>query len=130
MKIAVLGTGYVGLVSAAVFSHLGHQVTGLDIDKKKIKSLSQGKLTIYEPGLDTLVEQGLSSGRLSFTSDYTGAIRDKELVLICVGTPPLPDGSYDSRYVFSAAEAIARNLTGYSVVVIKSTVPPGTAVKV
>jgi len=126
MKIAVLGTGYVGLVTAAVFSYLGHQVSGLDIDEQKIKTLISGNVPIYEPGLETLLTQGLASGRLNFTTEYKKAIPGAELIFICVGTPPLPDGSYDSKYVFSAAKAIAQNLSAYSVIVIKSTVPPST----
>ncbi len=130
MKICVLGTGYVGLVSAAVFSELGHEVMGLDIDEAKIQSLRKGKITIYEPGLDQLVAKNLGSGRLQFTGSYAEALKDVEVILICVGTPPLPDGSYDSRFVYSAAEAIAKNLKKEAVIVIKSTVPPSTSNKV
>ncbi|MFH0943374.1 MAG: UDP-glucose/GDP-mannose dehydrogenase family protein [Candidatus Beckwithbacteria bacterium] len=126
MKITVIGTGYVGLVSAAIFSKFGHQVIGLDIDSDKIKQLNQGQVTIYEPGLETLFQQNLNSGRLSFTTSYKEAIKDAEIILICVGTPSLPDGSYDSKYVYAAAKSIAQNLTQYAVVVIKSTVPPST----
>jgi len=126
MKIAVLGTGYVGLVSSAVFAEIGHQVIGLDIDKSKISQLKKGRVPIYEPGLETLLQKHLNSGRLIFTTDYAQAIKDAELIFICVGTPPKPDGSYDSKYVYSAAKSIAGHLTQYAVIVIKSTVPPST----
>lgn len=130
MKICVLGTGYVGLVSAAVFSELGHEVVGLDIDEAKVKSLQAGKIPIYEPGLEQLVSRNLDNGRLSFTESYPEALKNTEVILICVGTPPKGDGSYDSRFVYAAAESIAKNLTNEAVVVIKSTVPPSTAEKV
>jgi UDPglucose 6-dehydrogenase len=130
MKICVLGTGYVGLVSAAVFSELGNEVVGLDIDESKVKSLRAGKITIYEPGLDQLVSKNIDSGRLSFTTSYKEALKDVEVILICVGTPPKPDGSYDSQFVYAAAESIAKNLTREAVIVIKSTVPPSTSQKV
>jgi len=127
MKICVLGTGYVGLVSAAVFSELGHEVVGLDIDEAKVKSLKAGKIPIYEPGLAELVSHNLDSGRLSFTDFYPEALKGAEVVFICVGTPPKADGSYDSKFVYSAAESIAKNLKNEAVIVIKSTVPPSTA---
>ena len=130
MKICVLGTGYVGLVSAAVFSELGHEVVGLDIDKTKVASLRQGKIPIYEPGLDQLVSKNLDSGRLSFTTSYPEALNHVEVIFICVGTPPKPDGSYDSRFVYAAAQAIAKDLKNEAVIVIKSTVPPSTSIKV
>lgn len=130
MKICVLGTGYVGLVSAAVFSELGHEVVGLDIDKAKVKSLQAGRIPIYEPGLEQLVSRNLDNGRLSFTESYPEALKNTEVILICVGTPPKDDGSYDSRFVYAAAESIAKNLKNEAVVVIKSTVPPSTAEKV
>lgn len=127
MKICVLGTGYVGLVSAAVFSELGNEVVGLDIDEAKVKNLQAGKLTIYEPGLEQLVSHNLANGRLSFTSSYPEALKNVEVIFICVGTPSKVDGSYDSRFVFNAAEAIAKNLKREAVIVIKSTVPPSTS---
>mgnify|MGYP001602012632 CR=1 FL=1 len=130
MKICVLGTGYVGLVSAAVFSELGHEVVGLDIDEAKVKSLKAGQIPIYEPGLKALVSRNLDSGRLSFTGSYPEALKGVEVVFICVGTPPKGDGSYDSKFVYSAAESIAKHLTNEAVVVIKSTVPPSTSEKV
>lgn len=126
MKIVVLGTGYVGLVSAAVFAEIGHQVVGLDIDKSKIDQLKKGQVPIYEPGLETLLQKHLNSSRLIFTIDYAQAVESAELIFICVGTPPKPDGSYDPKYVYAAAKSIARNLKKYAVIVIKSTVPPST----
>lgn len=130
MKVCVLGTGYVGLVTAAVFSHLGHQVIGLDIDQAKINRLKKGQVTIYEPGLEDLFNKYLSSGRLTFTTSYPEAVKAAELIFICVGTPSKKDGSYDSKYVYAAAKSIAKNLKQYTVIVIKSTVPPSTTVEV
>ena len=130
MKICVLGTGYVGLVTAAVFSELGHEVVGLDIDKAKVASLKKGKIPIYEPGLDQLVSKNLDSGRLSFTTAYPQALKNVAVIFICVGTPPKPDGSYDSKFVYAAAESIAKHLKHEAVIVIKSTVPPSTSNKV
>jgi UDPglucose 6-dehydrogenase len=130
MRITVIGTGYVGLVSCALFADLGHQVIGLDIDQAKIKKLKDGQVTIYEPGLDTLFQKHLNSGNLTFTTDYQKAIKNTQVIFICVGTPPKKDGSYDSKYVYASAESIAKNLTSYAVVVIKSTVPPSTTIRV
>ncbi len=126
MKLAVIGTGYVGLVTSAVFSHLGHKVVGLDIDKAKIKTLKQGKIPIFEPGLEKLIKKGLASKKLQFTTNYAQAVKDVEVVFICVGTPSKKDGSYDSKFVYAAAESIAENLQNYAVIAIKSTVPPST----
>ncbi|MEK7622487.1 MAG: UDP-glucose/GDP-mannose dehydrogenase family protein [Patescibacteria group bacterium] len=130
MKIAILGTGYVGLVSAALFSELGHQVIGLDIDEAKIAKLTKGQVTIYEPGLDALFNKHLLTGRLSFTTSYQEAIPSADLIFICVGTPPKADGSYDSKYVYAAAKSVAQHLKRYAVIVIKSTVPPSTTQEV
>ena len=124
MKVAVIGTGYVGLVTASVLAHLGHQVVGLDIDAKKIAALKKGKITIFEPGLKDLIKK--NRARLRFTTSYHEALRQAQVVFICVGTPAQKDGSYDPRYVFAAAKAIAQNLDHYAVIVIKSTVPPST----
>jgi UDPglucose 6-dehydrogenase len=129
MKIVCLGTGYVGLVSCAVFAHLGHNVVGLDIDEKKINQLKKGRVTIYEPGLEELFGKHVNKN-LEFTTSYETALKGADLIFICVGTPPKSDGSYDLKYVFAAAQSIAKNLTGYAVVVIKSTVPPSTTSKV
>lgn len=129
MRIAVIGTGYVGLVTSAIMSELGHTVVGLDIDKPKIIKLNQGKCPIYEPGLEELINKHLGK-KLVFTTDYKDAVKDAQVIFICVGTPPKKDGSYDSKFVFAASESIAKNLKNYAVVVIKSTVPPSTTKKV
>jgi UDPglucose 6-dehydrogenase len=129
MRIAVIGTGYVGLVTSAIMSELGHQVVGLDIDDSKIQKLNQGKCPIYEPGLEDLINKHLGN-KLRFTTNYQLAINSAQVIFICVGTPPKKDGSYDSSFVFSAAKSIAQNLKNYAVVVIKSTVPPSTTGKV
>ena len=125
MRISVIGTGYVGLVTSAVFAHLGHQVIGLDIDKDKIEKLKKGKTPIYEPGLEKLLQKHLG-GKIVFTTDYKKAVEDAELIFICVGTPSKKDGSYDLSYVYKASETIAKNLKSYTVIIIKSTVPPST----
>lgn len=126
MKITIIGTGYVGLVTSAVFAHLGHQVTGLDIDKPKINQLKKGKVTIYEPGLGGLITKNLANKHLKFTTSYQQAVKTAEIIFICVGTPSKKDGSYDLKFVYAAAKSIAENLDHYAVIVIKSTVPPST----
>ena len=126
MKLVVVGTGYVGLVTAAVFADLGNQVYGLDVDKLKIKSLKAKTVPFYEPGLKELLQKNIDAGRLKFTTSYQQALAGAEIVFICVGTPAKSNGDYNLDYVFQAAESIARNLAGYALVVIKSTVPPGT----
>ena len=130
MKIAVIGTGYVGLVSGTCFSEMGVRVSCLDIDKKKIDNLNNGILPIWEPGLKDMVESNMQKGLLSFTSDYAEALKDADAAFICVGTPPDEDGSADLQYVLAVAREIGRNINGYMVVVTKSTVPIGTAEKV
>jgi len=127
MRIAVIGTGYVGLVSGACFSEFGVSVTCVDKDAGKIARLQQGEVPIYEPGLDQIVESNARGGRLAFTTDLTAAVAGADAVFIAVGTPSRRgDGHADLTYVFAAAEEIARALTGYAVVVTKSTVPVGT----
>jgi len=126
MKLAVIGTGYVGLVTSAVFSHLGHKVIGLDIDKAKIKSLKQSKIPIFEPGLEKLIKKGLQTKKLQFTTSYSQALKNVDVVFICVGTPSKKDGSYDSKFVYASAGSIAENLQNHAVIAIKSTVPPST----
>lgn len=126
MKIAVIGTGYVGLVTAAVFSHFGNQVWALDIDKKKIKKLKKGIIPFYEPGLKELVAQGLKNKNLIFTSYYSQAIPNAKIIFICVGTPAKPNGDYDLSYVIKSVKSMAKYLKNYSVICIKSTVPPST----
>ena len=131
MRIAMIGTGYVGLVSGACFSEFGIDVACVDKDAAKIASLKAGKIPIYEPGLDDLVERNVKAGRLTFTTDLAAAVAGAEAVFIAVGTPSRRgDGHADLTYVFAAAEEIARSLTGYAVIVTKSTVPVGTGRKV
>lgn len=130
MKIAVIGTGYVGLVSGTCFSELGVRVSCLDIDQKKIDNLNKGILPIWEPGLKDMVDDNMHKGLLSFTSDYAEALKDAEAAFICVGTPPDEDGSADLQYVLAVAHEIGRNISDYIVVVTKSTVPIGTSEKV
>lgn len=130
MKIAVIGTGYVGLVSGTCFSELGVRVSCLDIDQKKIDNLNKGILPIWEPGLKDMVDDNMRKGLLSFTSDYAEALKDAEAAFICVGTPPDEDGSADLKYVLAVAREIGRNINDYIVVVTKSTVPIGTSEKV
>ena len=130
MKIAVIGTGYVGLVSGTCFSELGVRVSCLDIDQKKIDNLNKGILPIWEPGLKDMVDDNMHKGLLSFTSDYAEALKDADAAFICVGTPPDEDGSADLKYVLAVAREIGRNINDYIVVVTKSTVPIGTSEKV
>ena len=126
MKITVVGTGYVGVVTAAVFAKFGHQVIGLDIDKQKIKKLSSGKVPFFEPGLQDLVKKGIKDRKLEFTDSYKKGLAGADVIFICVGTPSKKDGSYNLSHVYTAAKEIGKNLSNYAVVVIKSTVPPGT----
>ena len=131
MRITMIGTGYVGLVSGACFAKLGHTVTCVDIDADKIAKLEKGEIPIFEPGLDTLVEESVDAGRLSFTTDIQQGVPGADAVFIAVGTPPRPeDGHADLKYVYAAAEGIATAMTGYTVIVDKSTVPVGTAKEV
>ena len=130
MKIAVVGTGYVGLVTGTCFSEMGVHVTCVDVDKKKIESLKQGIIPIYEPGLETLVRKNTKSGRLKFTTRLEDVINEVDIVFSAVGTPPDEDGSADLKYVLEVAKTIGRHLNHYVVVVTKSTVPVGTARKV
>src|SRR5579859_3023863 len=131
MRIAMIGTGYVGLVSGACFSEFGVSVTCVDKDAGKIERLKAGEIPIYEPGLDELVASNARAGRLSFTTDLAAAVAGADAVFIAVGTPSRRgDGHADLSYVFGAAEEVARALTGYTVVVTKSTVPVGTGRKV
>jgi UDPglucose 6-dehydrogenase len=130
MKIAVIGTGYVGLVAGACFAHSGNNVTCVDIDVKKVEGLRRGEIPIFEPGLDELVLNNVAHGRLHFTSVPAEAIADAQAIFIAVGTPPQEDGSADLSRVLQVAKTIADSLTGYAVVVTKSTVPIGTNAKV
>ncbi|CUH38975.1 UDP-glucose 6-dehydrogenase TuaD [Jannaschia seosinensis] len=131
MRIAMIGTGYVGLVSGVCFSDFGHEVVCVDRDPRKIEMLNRGKVPIFEPGLDDLLARNVAAGRLSFTSDLAAAVAGADAVFIAVGTPTRRgDGHADLSYVMAATEEIARALTGYAVVVTKSTVPVGTNRKV
>ncbi|UCC57202.1 MAG: UDP-glucose/GDP-mannose dehydrogenase family protein [Gammaproteobacteria bacterium] len=128
MNVAMIGSGYVGLVSGACFAEFGASVTCIDVDGEKIEQLNAGKIPIYEPGLDDLVARNVAAGRLAFTTDYDPAIGNADLVFIAVGTPTRRgDGHADLVYVFESARQIARHLSGYTVIVDKSTVPVGTA---
>jgi UDPglucose 6-dehydrogenase len=127
MKIAMIGTGYVGLVSGVCFSDFGHEVVCVDKDPRKVAMLRAGEVPIYEPGLDVLMAKNVAAGRLSFTQDLAAAVDGAQAVFIAVGTPTRRgDGHADLTYVMAAAEEIGRALTGYAVVVTKSTVPVGT----
>lgn len=125
-KICVIGTGYVGLVTGTCFADMGHQVTCLDIDVKRIELLRQGVMPIYEPGLKQLVDQNVAAGRLDFTTSYPEALHDSEFAFIAVGTPSSDDGEADLRYVKTAVDSIAVNLNDSIIIVNKSTVPVGT----
>ena len=127
MKIAVVGTGYVGLVVGACLAETGHDVICADIDERKINALNNGKIPIYEPGLDTLVEHNLSEGRITFTTEVEKAVRDSYIIFIAVGTPPDEDGSADLQHVLAVATTIGRSMDGERIVITKSTVPVGTA---
>jgi UDPglucose 6-dehydrogenase len=131
MRITMIGTGYVGLVSGACLSEFGHEVTCIDKDAAKIAALKSGKVPIFEPGLDDVIATNVKAGRLSFSEGLSEAVRRADAVFIAVGTPSRRgDGHADLSYVFAAAEEIAQNLDGYTVVVTKSTVPVGTGRKV
>ncbi len=126
MHIAVIGTGYVGLVSGACFAEFGVDVTCVDVDGKKIEKLNNGIIPIYEPGLDTIVKKNVEAGRLHFTTDIRTAVQQALVVFLAVGTPPKPDGSPDMSYYRQAANDVADSMNGYKVLVTKSTVPVGT----
>jgi UDPglucose 6-dehydrogenase len=130
MKIAVVGTGYVGLVTGTCFSEMGVHVTCVDVDSHKIDMLKNGLIPIYEPGLETLVRKNTKSGRLQFTTRLEDVLNDVDIVFSAVGTPPDEDGSADLKYVLEVAHTIGKHLNRYIVVVTKSTVPVGTAMKV
>ena len=130
MKIAVVGTGYVGLVSGACFAEMGLDITCVDVDRKKIDALNNGLIPIYEPGLEELVKRNVEEGRLHFTTELTDCLDKVEVVFSAVGTPPDEDGSADLKYVLEVARAFGRNIKKYTVLVTKSTVPVGTAQKV
>ncbi len=130
MNIAIVGTGYVGLVSGTCFADTGANVTCVDVDAQKIERLQKGNIPIYEPGLDELVIKNVKAGRLKFTTDLASVLNDQQIVFSAVGTPPDEDGSADLKYVLQVAKTIGENINRYLVVVTKSTVPVGTARKV
>ncbi len=130
MNIAVVGTGYVGLVSGACFAEMGIDVTCVDVDEAKIQNLQRGQVPIYEPGLDELVKRNMEADRLHFTTDLTSCLNDVEVVFSAVGTPPDEDGSADLKYVLAVAKTFGQNIKKYTILVTKSTVPVGTAKKV
>lgn len=130
MRIAIIGTGYVGLVTGACLAEFGLFVTCVDIDEKKIKNLHNGVIPIYEPGLDVVVKKNVSAGRLTFTSDVDDAIRNNLVIFVAVGTPEKKDGSADLSAVYEVAKKFAENINGYKVIVNKSTVPVGTGKEV
>jgi UDPglucose 6-dehydrogenase len=130
MNIAVVGTGYVGLVTGACFSEMGVQVTCVDVDENKIQKLKEGIVPIYEPGLENLVQKNHQAGRLQFATDLIDCLEEVEVIFSAVGTPPDEDGSADLRYVLDVARTIGKHINHYVLVVTKSTVPVGTAQKV
>jgi UDPglucose 6-dehydrogenase len=130
MIISVIGHGYVGLVSAAVFSDLGNTVWVVGRTPEKIENLKKGKMPFFEPGLEEMVKRNIAAGRIKFTLDYKSAVSNSKIIFICVGTPSTPTGEADLSAVFEAAKEIGKNLKGYAVVVTKSTVPVGTNRKV
>ncbi|MBS6239655.1 MAG: UDP-glucose/GDP-mannose dehydrogenase family protein [Bacteroides sp.] len=130
MNIAIVGTGYVGLVSGTCFAEMGANVTCVDVDQKKIDKLHEGEMPIYEPGLEELVKRNVGYGRLHFTTDLISVLDDVEVVFSAVGTPPDEDGSADLKYVLAVARQFGQNVNKYTILVTKSTVPVGTAKKV
>src|SRR5688572_2599349 len=127
MKVAVIGTGYVGLVVGACLAESGNDVIGADVDEGKIARLRRGEVPIYEPGLDRLLEENLAAGRLAFTTDVPDAVRRSDIIFIAVGTPPGEDGSADLQHVIAVARTIGESMNGEKIVLTKSTVPVGTA---
>lgn len=130
MKITVVGTGYVGLVTGTCFAETGNQVTCVDIDKNKVDKLSNGQITIYEPGLEKIFLRNLKEGRLHFTTNLAEGVKDATIVFLALPTPPGEDGSADLKYILGVADDLGKILTDYKVIVDKSTVPVGTADKV
>ena len=127
MKIAIVGTGYVGLVTGTCFAEMGLEVTCVDIDETKIENLKNGIIPIYEPGLEGLVTHNVNSNRLHFTTRLTDVLQDVQVIFSAVGTPPDEDGSADLKYVLDVARTVGQNISDYVLLVTKSTVPVGTA---
>jgi UDPglucose 6-dehydrogenase len=130
MKIVIVGSGYVGLVTGACFSEVGINVTCVDIDQNKINNLNNGIIPIYEPGLEDMIARNMKKGRLSFTTNIAEALQDAAVLFISVGTPPDEDGSADLKYVLAVARECGKHINDYLLVVTKSTVPVGTSKKV
>ncbi|MDO9192707.1 MAG: 2-dehydropantoate 2-reductase N-terminal domain-containing protein, partial [Undibacterium sp.] len=130
MKITIIGTGYVGLVTGACLAELGNDVFCLDVDQSKIDTLNNGGIPIHEPGLDEVVTRNRAAGRIVFSTDIEAGVAHGDIQFIAVGTPPDEDGSADLQYVLAAARSIGRYMTGFKVIVDKSTVPVGTAERV
>jgi UDPglucose 6-dehydrogenase len=130
MNISIIGTGYVGLTTGAILSTIGHKVYCIDIDEKKLEIIRSGKSYFYEPGLDNFVKKGIDSGNLIPTTDYSRAISDSEVGLICVGTPEKQDGSFDLSYIFAAVEELLKYAKDDFIIVTKSTIPVGTSDKI
>ena len=129
-RIAVVGTGYVGLVTGTCFAETGNQVICVDIDKDKVERMKNGEVPIYEPHLDVIFERNIKEGRLSFTTDLAEAIKDAEIIFLALPTPPGEDGSADLSYVLGVGKELGKIMTDYKVIVDKSTVPVGTSEKV
>src|SRR5690606_6591927 len=130
MKIAVVGTGYVGLVTGTCFSETGNTVTCIDIDQEKVKKLQSGKVTIYEPGLEQLFDRNIKQKRLFFTTSLEEGIKDAKVIFLALPTPRGEDGSADLKYILKVADDLGPLLSDYTIVIDKSTVPVGTADKV
>jgi UDPglucose 6-dehydrogenase len=130
MKLTIIGTGYVGLVTGACFAEVGHRVICVDRDENKVKLLKSGGMPIYEPGLDELVKKNVAAGRLSFTHSTAEGVEKSDVIFIAVPTPPLSDGSVDLSFIEAVAREIAGAMTGYKIIVDKSTVPVKTGEKV
>ena len=127
MRISIFGSGYVGLVQAAVFADVGHRVICMDIDADRVERLQRGEVPFFEPGLSEMVIRGVQGGLLTFTTDTKTSVESSEFLFICVGTPPRDDDSPDLQYLMSVADGIAEHINGRKVVINKSTVPVGTA---
>ncbi len=127
MNIAVVGTGYVGLVSGTCFAETGNHVVCVDIDKSKVEKMRKKQIPIFEPGLEVLFERNINEGRLHFTDDLKEAIKDAQIIFLALPTPPGEDGSADLSYILGVAEELGKIMTDYKVIVDKSTVPVGTA---
>ena len=130
MRVSVIGSGYVGLVTGACLADVGHDVTCVDVSEKKVEMLRAGRIPIHEPGLEDVIESNVDAGRIRFTTRFDEAIARAEIHMIAVGTPPDEDGSADLNHVLAAARSIGEHLTGDAVVVVKSTVPVGTCDRV